>query len=68
MKGGVYQGSACTLLFITVMDFLTEDVRDDSLMEMYADDLALSGEFLDGAMGNCEKWKSVLEGQDLKVY
>ena len=57
MKGGVYQGSV-----------LTKDVRDDSLMEMYAHDLALSGEFLDGAMGNCEKWKSVLEGQALKVY
>ena len=32
-KVGVHQGSALSsLLFITVMDALTEDVRDSSLM------------------------------------
>ena len=35
------------LLFIMVMDVLTEDVRDGSLMEfLYADDLVLCGKLL----------------------
>ena len=43
VKVGVHQGPALsTLLFIMVMDVLTEDVRDGSLMELlYADDLVL---------------------------
>ena len=45
MKVGVLQGSALSpLLFITVMDVLTEYVRDGSLIELlYADDLVLCG-------------------------
>ena len=41
VKGGVHQGSAWSLyLFIMVMAVLTDDVRDDSLMELlYAEDL-----------------------------
>ena len=40
---GVHQGPALSpVLFIMVMDVLTEDVRDGSLMELlYADDLVL---------------------------
>ena len=46
VKVGVYQMSALSpLLFIMVMDVLTEDVRDGSLMELlYADNLVLCGE------------------------
>ena len=55
------------LLFVTVMDVLIEDVGDGSLMEMYAEDLAPCGESLDEVMGKCEKWKSVLKGQGLRL-
>ena len=46
VKVDVHLGSALSLLlFIMVMDVLTEDVRDGSLMELlYADDLVLRGE------------------------
>ena len=52
VKVGVHQGSALSpLLFIMVMNVLTEDVRDGSLMELlYADDLVLSGESLNEVM------------------
>ena len=52
VKVGVYEGSGLSpLLFIMVMDVLTEDVRDGSLMELlYADDLVLCGELLNEVM------------------
>ena len=48
VKVGVHQGSALSpLLFIMVMDVLTKDVRDRSLMELLcADNLVLCGESL----------------------
>ena len=59
VKVGVHQGSTLSpLLFIMVMDVLTEDVRDDSLMEMlYADDLVLCGKSLNEVMDNYGRWK-----------
>ena len=52
VKVGVHQGSALSpFLFIMVMDVLTEDVRNASLMELlYADDLVLGGESLNKVM------------------
>ena len=52
MKVGVHEGFALILLlFIMIMDVLTEEVSDGSLMELlYADDLALSGESLNKVM------------------
>ena len=59
MKEGVHKGSALgSLLFILVMDVPTEDLRDDSLMELlYADDLVLCGESLN------EAWASMKDGE-----
>ena len=52
VKVGVHQGSALSpLLFTMVMDVLTEDVTDGSVMELlYADDLVLCGESLNDVM------------------
>ena len=69
VKVGFYQGSALSpLLFIMVMDVLTEDVRDGSLMELfYADNLALCGESLNEVMGKYGRWKNAVEGKGLRV-
>ena len=68
VKVGVYQISALSpLLFIMVMDVLTEDVRDGSLMELlYADNLVLCGESLN-VMDKHGRWKNAVEGKGLKV-
>ena len=69
VKVGVHQGSAWSpLLFITVIDVRTEDVRDDSLMELlYADDLLLCGESLNEVMDKYGRWKNAVEGKGLRV-
>ena len=69
VKVGVHQGSALSpLLFITVMDVLTEDVRDGSLMELlYAGDLVLCGESLNKVMDKYGRWKNGVEGKSLKI-
>ena len=53
VKVGVHQESTLSqLLFIMVMDLLTEGVRDSSLMELlFPDDLVLCGESLNEVMG-----------------
>ena len=52
------------LLFAIVMDALTENVSDGSLLEMfYADDLASCVESIEEVMGKYEKWKEALEGK-----
>ena len=52
MKVGVHQGSALSpFSFIMVIDVLTEDVRDGSLMELlHGDDLVLRRKSLDEIM------------------
>ena len=67
MKVGVHQGSAFTpLLFI--MDVLTEDVRDGSLMKLlYVGDLVLSGESLNEVMDKYGRCKNAGEGKGLRV-
>ena len=69
VKVGVHQGFALSpLLFIMVMDVLTEDVRDGSLMGLlYADDLVLFGESLNDVMDKYKRWKNVVEGKGLRV-
>ena len=69
VKVGVHQVSALSpLLFIMVMDVLTEDVRDGSLMELlYADDLVLCGESLNDVMDKYKRWKNAVEGKGLRV-
>ena len=57
MKVGGHEGSALiSLLFIMIMDVLTGEVSDGSLMELlYADDLALCGESLNEVMNKYVK-------------
>ena len=63
MKVSVHQGSALSLLlFIMVMDVLTEDVRDSSLMDLlHADDLVLYEESLKEVMDKYGRWKNAVE-------
>ena len=69
VKVGVHQGSALSpLLFIMVIDVLTEDVRDGSFMELlYADDLVLCGESLDEVIDKYGRWKNAVGGKGLRV-
>ena len=66
---GIHQGSTLSpLLFIMVMNVLTEDVRDDPLMELlYAADLVLCGESLNEVIDKNGRWKNAVEGKSLRV-
>ena len=59
VKIGVHQGSALSpLLFIMIMDVLT-DVRDGSLMELlHRDNLVLCRESLNEVMDKYRRWKN----------
>ena len=51
-----------------VMDVLTEDVRDGSLMELlYANDLVLCGESLNEVIDKYGRWKNAVEGKGPRV-
>ena len=69
VKVGVHLGSALSpLLFIMVMDVLTEDVRDDSLMNLlYAGDLVLCRESLNEVMDKYGRLKNAVEGKGVRV-
>ena len=50
-------------LFIKVLDVLTEDVRDGSLMELlFADNRVFCGESLNAAMDKYGRWENAVEG------
>ena len=59
MEVGVHEGSTLSpLLFIMIINVLTEDASDGSLMELlYADNLVLCGESLNEVMNKYFKWK-----------
>ena len=65
VKVDVDQGSALSpLLFIMLVDVLTEDVRDFSIMELlHADNLVLCGESFDEIMASMADGKNALEGK-----
>ena len=51
-----------------VMDVLTEDVRDGSLMELlYANNLVLCGESLNEVIDKYGRWKNAVEGKGPRV-
>ena len=69
MKVGVHQGSACLpLLFAIVVDVITESVRNGLISEMlYADDLVLMSESMEGLREKFWKWREAFESKGLKV-
>ena len=69
MNVGVHQGSVLNpLFFIMVMDVLTEDESDNSLIELlHAEDLVLCGESLEEVMDKYGPWKNAMEGKGLGV-
>ena len=69
VKVGLHQESALSpLLFIMVMDVLTEDVRYGSLLKLlYVDDLVLCGESLNEVMDKYGRWKNAVEGKGVRM-
>ena len=56
------------LIFAIVMDVITESARDGLLYEMlYADDLVLISETMEGLREKFCKWKEAFEGKGLKA-
>ena len=69
VKVGVRQGSVLSpLLFAIVADLVTENVRNGLMSEMlYADDMALTSETMEGLREKFWKWKDAFESKGLKV-
>ena len=68
VKVGVHQGSVLLpLLFVCVMDVLTEEVWGGCRCLMYAGDVVLVGESMDEVMSAYGRWKHALEEKGLKV-
>ena len=66
---GVHQGSVLSsLVFVIVVDVVTENVRNGLMSEMFfADDLVLTSETIEGLRENFWKWKEAFESKGLKV-
>ena len=66
---GVHQGSVLSpLLFAIVVDVVTENAREGLMKEiLYADDLVLMSETMEGLKERFQKWRSTLESKGLKV-
>ena len=69
VKVGVHQWSALSpVLFIMVIDVLTEDVTDGSLIQLfYANNLVLCKELFNEFMDKCGRWKNALKEKGLRV-
>ena len=65
VKVGVHQGSALSpLLFVIVVDMIAESVRNGFMSEMlYADDLVLTSEMMEGLREKFWKWKEAFESK-----
>ena len=69
VKVGVHQGSVLSpLVFAVVVDVVTESAREGLMSEMlYADDLVLISETMEGLREKFRKWKEAFESKGLKV-
>ena len=69
VKVGVHQGSVLSpLVFAIVVDVVTESVRNGLMSELlYADDLVLISETMEGLREKFWKWKEAFESKGLKV-
>jgi len=65
VKVGVHQGSVFSpLIFAIVADVVTESVRNGLMSEMlYADDLVLTSETMEGLREKFWKWKEAFESK-----
>ena len=69
VKVGLHQGSALSpFLFAVVIDVLSEDVRENMLWDLlFADDLVITAETMEGLQERYEAWRESLERGGLKV-
>ena len=69
VKVGMHQGSVPShFLFAVVVDVLTEFSREGALSELlYADDLFLMSDTIDGLSNKFIKWKETFESKGLKI-
>ena len=69
VKVGVHQGSVLLpLVFAIVVDVVTESVKNGLMSEMlYADDLVLMSETMEGLREKFCKWKEAFDSKGMKV-
>ena len=65
----VHQGCVLSpLLFVIVVDVVTENAREGLMKKLlYADDLVLMSEMIEGLKKRFLKWRSALKSKGLKV-